>query len=114
MYIVPLCCVEYSTQTGKKGVGKKNSRKDKNTLSRPKTTIVGGLKDSMGDGTSALAGYGNMTGGVCQGFVKHWFLPELSMKHKICATQEFGTKHMIFVGQAAVTENYAHHYGTEV
>ena len=75
---------------------------------------MGGAKDSMGDGNSALSGYDDVKGGICQGFVKHWFLPELAMEHKTCATQEFGTKNMILVGQAAVAENYAHFHGTDV
>ena len=71
------------------------------------TDKSGGIKESaMGSDNrdGALSGYDLAVGTITESFCKTTLAPMLSDEHKLCFTQEFGTKINIIVGTNQLTQ----------
>ena len=71
----------------------------------------GGIKEAAMGSTNrdgALSGYDLTTGTITESFCKSTLAPALSDEHKLCFTQEFGTKSNVIVGMNQLTHSLTH------
>lgn len=79
--------------------------------------LIGGIienfkNQSFNSAESASSGYELTIGTLTEDFCKKWLNSnqEVSIRSKICITQEFGTVSSIAVGKNLIDENYSFHY----
>lgn len=71
---------------------------------------TGGLKDTVGAGSAAMAGY-ELTVGMTSPFLCQGWMKSDATTRYACVTQEFGTVPSIQVGFAMIMENACNYYG---